>query len=231
MERRAFLGVSSTALLAGCGDEQQQDVEPVNNTTESVESEPDPGPEEQAGGNAEINLIGDRWIQDQSAVEFTIQNSGSEPSGSISVIVRWYDENGYYIGQSSAGVGTLVEDSGWIGAVRPPGSFESDSYEIAVEFNSRRQSGSDTVELIDYEVQRDESVVTGLIENPTDEFASIQIQVGTYGSGGYLSHLGVESAGDVPPETTWRFLLSLRSVDYRTEQVGSETDILVRASV
>ena len=69
MERRAFLGASTAALLAGCGDTQSEVENPVDN--ESNETEPAPeDAEPQVEGDAEVAIQNSRWIEGETAVEF-----------------------------------------------------------------------------------------------------------------------------------------------------------------
>lgn len=223
MERRAFLGASTTALLAGCGDtqsepEEVEDSEP--NKTEPVPEESDP----QVEGDAEVIISNSEWIENNSAVEFRAQNQGTTPSGPLTIILRWFDESENYIGRDAVSLGSLLDGTNWIGAVQPVTQFEVTSYEISTQYDVGRVSASDSVELLEYEIDEEGQAIIGRVENLTEEFIGIQSEASTYKSG-WISHIGSVSEPDVPPGATWRFYLPLTSVDHTTDSIGEEVDI------
>lgn len=222
MERRRFLGASTAALLAGCGDTQTNPTVEENgeNETASVDDEMEP----QVDGDAEIVISNSRWIEDESAVEFQVGNQGTTPSGPVSIILSWFDEFGNYIGSDTVSIGSLVDGSNWLGAVRPQTRFEPDSYEISTRYDVGRISASSNVELLDYEITEGEQAIVGRVENLTEEYVTIRGQASTYNSS-WISHTGSVSDPNVPPGATWRFYLPLTVVEYGVERIGEDVDI------
>jgi hypothetical protein len=124
----------------------------------------------------------------------------------------------------------LLDGRNWLGAIQPVTRFEATSYEISVEYSAGRESASDSVELLEYEADKEEQAIIGRVENLTDEYAGIQGEASTYNSG-WISHIGSVADSDVPPGATWRFYLPLTSVDYTTDDLGEEVDIRFLFSV
>jgi hypothetical protein len=223
MERRQFVGASTAALLAGCGDSQSEP-ETSENGSQDSNNTVENGTAEQVSGDAEVVLLDSRWIENRSAVEFQVRNQGSEPSGAISVTLSWFDTSGNYIGNDTVGLGGLHDGANWIGAVEPRVRFEAYTYDISVDYASSRRSQSDDVELLEYEFVDDKQAIVGRVENLTSDYLAIQGQVSTYSSV-YITHTGTVSDSSVPPEETWLFYFPLAPVDYSAESVGSDVDI------
>lgn len=222
MERRRFLGASTAALLAGCGDTQTDSTQGENNSEN--ETEPMDEQSQQVDGDAEIVISNSQWIEDESAVQFQIQNQGTTPSGRVDITLSWFDESGNYIGSDTASIGSLVDGRSWLGAIRPSTRFETNSYEASTQYNVGRRSSSTNTELLEYEVDEAEQAIVGKVKNLTEEYASIQGEASTY-NGGWISHTGFVSDSDVPPGATWRFYLPLTTVEYGVEKIGDDVDI------
>lgn len=222
MERRRFLGASTAALLAGCGDIQNRSEgsDTEQNKTDSVGGQT----ESQIDGDAEIIIDDSEWMENRSAVEFVIGNEGTEPSGPLHLTFSWYDGSGNYIGQDTVSIGSLIDGRNWQGAVQPQTPFDAQSYEISLQFDAARTPPSDRVELLEHEVTEDEQAIVGRVENLSEESATIQGEASTYNSA-WLSHTGSVIDRNVPAGSTWRFRLPLTRVDHTVEEVGDQVDI------
>jgi len=228
MERRAFLGASTAALLAGCGDTQSETTNrPNSQPNETEPSRKDKRPQIQ--GDAEIVIQNSEWIENGTAIEFQVQNNGTTPSGPVTVVLRWFDESENYIGSDAVSIGSLLDGSNWLGAVQPVTRFEATSYEISVEYNEGRESVPDSVELLEYEIDEAEQAITGRVENLTEEYSSIRGEASTYNSG-WISHIGSVGDSEVPPGATWRFYIPLTSVDHTAGSICENVDIRFMSS-
>ena len=224
MERRRFMAASTTALLAGCGSQQPDEEQTSENTTPDLtDGEPD-DPEPQVEGDAEIVLGNKQWIYNPDGIEFIVENRGTTPSGPLTVTAQWFDESSNYIGSDSASVGSLLDERNWLAAIEPRTPFEPDTVELTTTYDQGRTSGSDDVDLLEYELDEEERAIIGRVENLTDENVTITGQVFVYHSG-WLSQSGTVRDSNVPPEGTWRFYMPLRNLDYTSEVLGEEIDI------
>ena len=219
MKRRVFLAASGAGFLAGCNDTQ----EPTESdgSQNPVEDQNDTDTE-QMGPEADIRIESDEWLEEGRAIEYILGNSGEGQSGSVNLVTRWYDDEGYYIGNDQVSIPTLRSGSSWFVQVETTAPFEVAEYDAYVEYETHYSY--DELETRSVEIDQEQSVITGVVSHNQEDETEIEIQAVTYSSG-WITHAGRVIDGRIPNED-WRFILPLSQVGSEEDSVGENVDLM-----
>jgi hypothetical protein len=224
MKRRTFVATSGATLLAGCsnGDtDASQESTTVENTDLTTQRE-ETASKESVG---EIDIVETEWIEEGETVSFLIQNIGSTQSGSVNLVVRWFDESGDYIGNDQRSIPTLHRGSNWYIEVETTAPFQASEYGAYVEYES--QYDYDDLDTHSIEINEEIPAVTGIVSHGQNgKETGIEILAVTYDSG-WITHAGTVSDMRVPEED-WRFVLPLSQIATDENGVGDELELMFR---
>ena len=221
MKRRAFLATSGTALLAGCNSEDPAGSE----GTAATEVEDSTTVNEQTTSSSEggkIDIAETDWVTEGESAEFLIQNIGEAETGALTLVTRWYDEEGNYLGNDQASLPTLHGGKNWLTRVENTVPFEVADYDAYVDYESRYASEEVATRAV--EINTEASAVTGIVSHEQEGETAINVLAVTYNSG-WITHTGTVTDARIPEED-WRFYLPLSQVGVYEDNVGDELELL-----
>lgn len=245
MNRRRLLyssGLIMASTLAGCTGNDSEEAEggtrdsnssgdDNNNTTDNKETNENSTTDE---GTPAVEIVDHELVVDEGDyitdvyVEAVIENTGDAPSGNIEVQADWYNADGNY----------LDNDIGWLVSLAPGESWESrvyylgsnpeevEDYEFEGEFDEEPADvDPEGVELLgsEMEVGEDEAVVTGEIENTSDETEDYVAAVAKiYDEDGVVLGDNFTNVTELRGGETWSFEVSWRGRDRSTRAADHE---------
>jgi len=221
MKRRTFLATSGTAILAGCNSEEPA----ASEGTAVTEIEDSTTVKERTTSDREegqIDIVETSWVTEGESAEFLIQNVGEAQSGALTLVTRWYDEEGNYIGNDQVSLPTLHSGKNWLIQVENTVPFDVADYDAYVDYESRYASVE--VDTNSVEINKEASAVTGIVSHNQEGEAAINILAITYSSG-WITHLGTVADNRIPEED-WRFYLSLTQVGVYEDSIGDELELM-----
>lgn len=247
MERRTFLALTGSAALAGCSGD---DTEPIENgdtdtDTDTEQSggnnnettdEESPMETDEPSGGSDVQ-IGETSLERREGdystdvwVDAVVVNEGDAASGSVTLKVRWYDEDGNFLDDSTESLASIDADETWAAHVY---ALTTDpekiaDFEIEGEFEPESPGVPDAVELLDSSMAPADREVTveGRVKNGLDhELSYIEAHGKVYNEDGDVMGEGWTNESDIPAGETWRFDVSWRG-RHRVEQAASHSVVL-----
>lgn len=234
----AVVGGSCTAL-AGCSGSSSEDVEgdtrddESGNETETSDTETNAtenGDEEEGTPAVEIVehelVVEEGEVSTDVYVEALIENTGDAQSGNIELQADWYDSDGNYLDNDNSWLVSLGAGESWEARIYHLGSNSEDidDYELEGEFAEEPADiNPDGLELLgsEMEVGENEVVITGEIENTSDEMQDyVAATAKIYDEDGVVLGDNFTNVSDLRAGETWAFEISWRGRD-RVERAAS----------
>ncbi|ADJ16678.1 hypothetical protein C497_06094 [Halalkalicoccus jeotgali B3] len=222
------------STLAGCtgggSEEAEGGTRDSNSSSDSNNSTTnDEGTDE---GTSAIEIVDHELIVDEGDyitdvyVEALIENTGDAPSGNIELQADWYNADGNYLDNDIGWLISLAPGESWEARVYYLGSNpeEVEDYEFEGEFDEELTNPNpDGLELLgsEMEVGEDEAVVTGEIENTSDETEDYVAAVAKiYDEEGVVLGDNYTNVTELRGGETWSFEVSWRGRD-RTDRAAT----------
>lgn len=237
MNRRQLLygsGLVMASTLAGCTGGESEEAE--GGTRDSNSSDDSNNSTNNSGGADEgtpaIEIVEHELVVDEGEyitdvyVEALIENTGDAPSGNIELQADWYNADGNYLDNDIGWLVSLAPGESWQARVYYLGSNgeEVEDYEFEGEFDEEPANvNPDGLDLLGSEmnVGEDEAVVTGEIENTTDETEDYVAAVAKiYDEEGVVLGDNYTNVTELRSGETWSFEVSWRGRD-RTNRAAN----------
>ncbi|WP_311174154.1 FxLYD domain-containing protein [Halobellus ordinarius] len=221
MKRRTFVATSGTALLAGCnsGGNEAPEGTPATEVTDSTSVN------EQTTSSGEvgkIDIVETNWVTESESAEFLIQNIGEGPTGSLTLVARWYDDEGIYIGNDQISLPTLHSGKSWSIRVENTVPFKVADYDAYVDYES--QYTYDELDTRSVDIDEEIPAITGIVSHEQEGETAINILAVTYNSG-WITHIGSVTDTRIP-DPDWRFYIPLSQVGVYEDSVGDELELM-----
>ncbi|MFC7204006.1 FxLYD domain-containing protein [Haloferax namakaokahaiae] len=223
MKRRAFLTTSGATLLAGCSGSPTEPAEDIDRqTTQTTDIQTQTKTTQADVDTAKVVIDDAKWKSEGESVEFLIGNNGEGMSGHVTVVARWYDSAGRYIGHDQASIPALHSGASWKIEVNTTSPFSVNNFDAYVEYEDRYISD----ELNAWSVEIDESIpaITGIVDHGRDDETAVDVLATTYDSG-WITHVGTTVDTRIP-DREWRFMIPLVKISDISKQVGENVELM-----
>lgn len=238
--RRYYLAATGISLiaLAGCTSSSTEDVEggtrdnKSSNESNTVNAEEDQGDDDEDEGMPALEIVEHELVVEEGEfstdvyVEALIENSGDALSGNIELQADWYNADGNYLDNSRNWLVSLGAGESWEARIYHLGSNSEtvDDYELEGEFTEEPAAINPAgLELLDSEMQvgENEVVVTGEIENTSDEIQNyVAATAKIYDEDGLVLGDNFTNVSDLRAGETWAFEVSWHGRD-RVDRAAS----------